>query len=199
MIAVLLLPLAVHAQVHRCKSPEGKIVYSDVVCPSSGSSAIVNVRPNSVDHSGLRALARKNRQEDEDRRIDEIAARPPAECKFQTHGDTKGTTLAQNATRECVENLYRRGQPASKESYAAWRDHYTQREAERQAAAQLAQSVAQQAQAKKDARATRNAIAISAMETQAAIARGRSNAVPRVDGNVMTCRPNVIGTELNCK
>ncbi|MCB2008364.1 MAG: hypothetical protein KDH93_25365 [Rhodoferax sp.] len=59
ILLALLLPLAAGAQVRKC-TIDGQIVYSDSRCGQAG--AAVNTDANSLDTSGLRDLAKQQRQ-----------------------------------------------------------------------------------------------------------------------------------------
>ena len=58
LVLALLMPLVVGAQVRKC-TIEGRIVYSDAQCGQSGTT--VDTSSNTIDHSGLRQQAAKNR------------------------------------------------------------------------------------------------------------------------------------------
>lgn len=145
-ITLLLLTLsgAAHAQLRKCTGPDGKVTYSDVLCSTSATTGTIkNPGGNSVDSSGLRRQAQQYRENEAggraDAEIENGMQNPPLECKFAVMavGDAKGRVLAENAKRECLQNLQaaKRGQPKSLENYALWKDHHDQTKQNRQFAA----------------------------------------------------------------
>lgn len=149
----LLFPVLTVAQVQRC-TIEGKVVYSDSLCGQSGKA--VNTSANTIDHSGLRKEAARQRDEAE---LAELTTNTPRECRFKFYrfGDGKGKILSENAKAECIKNIraQKQGKPVSDEAYAKWKDHFDQTSANRRAAAGRAQASANAAAA---ASANQNAI-----------------------------------------
>lgn len=150
-LLALLLPLAVGAQVRKCQI-DGKMIYSDTQCGQQG--ATVNTTANSVDSSGLRQQAQRDREEakrqQETMEIDSqraaLAVNVPQECRFKyyTYGDAKGKVLSQNAKTECIQNFIdaKAGKPASREAYGMWKDHHDRMSEDRNAAVARASAAA---------------------------------------------------------
>lgn len=189
MLALLAIPLIASAQVRKCQGVDGKIVYSDVLCTDTrAKESAVNTSANTIDHSGLRALARQQRESEE---LAALNANPPHECRFQAYkyGDEKGQVLRKQATQECIGNIVavKSGKPASSVAYERWKDHYGQTSADRNAA--LARSAA-------DSNTQR------IIESQKASSRRLGNKIDEVGRNAAmekTCKPDFSGTRLICK
>lgn len=171
------------AQLRKCTGPDGRVTYSDVLCSTNSSSgSIKSPDGNSLDHSGFREQSQKSQTArdamDSGDRMSVARQSTPQECKFSyfSVGDEKGKTLATNAKDECLRNIEakRAGRAVSLEDYNFWKDHYSQKSANRQAATSRANSDA------------------NARETQQAIGRIE-------DGNrKFTCKPNLLGSAFDC-
>lgn len=195
-VTLLFLTLAgaAHAQLRKCTGPDGKVTYSDVLCNTNATAGTIkNPGGNSVDSSGLRRQAQQNRESEAsasaDSEIENGMQNPPLECKFakMVIGDAKGRVLAENAKRECLQNLQaaKRGQPKSMEAYTLWKDNLDQVSRQRQ-------FTAGQANATINSINTRSAIENSARQTQDAIRDvGRQ---PKG----LTCKPDPVLRQLNC-
>lgn len=146
LVAAFALALAAighaHAQVNRCKAPNGQTVYSDRPCEDGSKGQSVNVDANTIDGEYDRRDAEKNRmnaaRDARAREVDRLVNSPPQECKFRhfSIGDSKGKELARLAKHECIENIFRErdGQPTSDRHYRAWNDHHSRTSNARQQA-----------------------------------------------------------------
>lgn len=144
LLCGLLLSAASHAQVQKC-TIEGKTVYSDSQCGQHGTA--INTTANTVDGSGLREQAQRNRDEaqrqQESAELDgqraSLAANVPLECKFKSfkNRDEKGRLLGQRAQAECIQNILnaRQGKPPNLAAYGLWKDHNDRVSADRNAEA----------------------------------------------------------------
>ena len=156
LFAVLLacLSTATTAQVVKCKGPGGKVIYSDVPCPDGAAGQSVNTQANVLDASGERlqsAISKGQEQAAADaQEVNMLMQSPPQECRFKHFAlsDTKGKMLADNAKRECVQNLVaeRRGGQTSDRHYRLWREHYDSERSSRNQAVNRAQMQSQQIQ-----------------------------------------------------
>ncbi|MFC4922991.1 DUF4124 domain-containing protein [Delftia deserti] len=147
LVAAFALALAAighaHAQVTRCKGPNGQTIYSDRPCEDGSKGQSVNVDANTIDGEYDRRDADKNRmnaaREARAREVDRMINNPPQECKFRHFaiGDSKGKELARLAKHECIENMFRErdGQPTSDRHYRTWNDHHNRTSNARQAIA----------------------------------------------------------------
>lgn len=130
------------AQVVKCKGPGGKVIYSDVPCPDGAAGQSVNTQANVLDASGERlqsAISKGQEQAAADaQEVNMLMQSPPQECRFKHFAlsDTKGKMLADNAKRECVQNILaeRKGEPTSDRNYRLWRDHYDSERSSREQA-----------------------------------------------------------------
>jgi len=183
LVAILMLCANAQAQLRKCTGADGRVTYSDVLCSTSSTAGTIKSPDgNSLDHSGFREQSQKSQATKEgiDTRDRMAAARQstPQECKFSyfTTGDEKGKTLAANAKEECLRNIEAKkaGKSVSLEDYNFWKDHYSQKSANRQAAISRASSDA-------NARATQQAIGNSGSENRK-----------------FTCKPNLLGSALDC-
>ena len=180
-IALALLVLVAlgtsYAQVRKCVGPNGKVTYSDSLC-AGGTASETSVRTdaNTLDSSGYRQQAEQMRS---NAAVDQAMSQEASTCKFEymALGDSKGKALASAAKQECLANIRAKatGQPINKDAYNTWKDHHTLKSAQRQ-------SAVDRANANDNANATRQAIE-------------RSGAANRKG---FTCRPNALGTALNC-
>ena len=129
----LLLCTAVQAQTRKCTAPDGKVTYSDVVCPgSTASERTVETRGNTLDGSGLReqvqkdkeAVAQKETQEQERATVAatqrQIAQTQAAETARQ---DAIQAQRDQAASAACVSDVERQqvDETLKAELYAACR------------------------------------------------------------------------------
>ena len=161
LFAYFLLPIALaclaagaSAQVVKCKGPGGKVIYSDVPCPDGAAGQSVNTQANVLDASGERlqsAISKGQEQAAADaQEVNMLMQSPPQECRFKHFAlsDTKGKMLADNAKRECVQNMVaeRRGGQTSDRRYRLWREHYDSERASRNQAVNRAQMQSQQIQ-----------------------------------------------------
>jgi hypothetical protein len=79
-------PGLLHAQITRCVDQAGNVQFSNMGCPASTKGSTVNVRPNSIDTSGMRqqnrieltALPRRN--QDEAQMVMQQSAGQASEC-----------------------------------------------------------------------------------------------------------------------
>ena len=176
LVALLFFGQA-HAQLRKCTGPDGKVTYSDVVC--AGGSATTNIKTpavNTLDMSGMR------KQSEAQRAQESQVTRSPAplqDCKFEYYsvGDEKGKQLAANAKAECLQNNEARanGGPTSLEHYNFWKDHRAIKTGQRQAAI---------AEGNANARAAQRSIDKIKIDPPA---------------KQLTCRPNLMKTELVCE
>lgn len=132
-LLAMLLPLAVGAQIRKYQI-DNKTIYNN--SQYEQQNTVINTTANTIDSSGLREQAQRNR--DDARRQQEtaamdsqrasLAANPPAECRFKTfkNGDAKGRILSQKAQDECIQNIVntQNGLPSSRDAYATWKDHH---------------------------------------------------------------------------
>lgn len=189
------------AQVFKCKGSNGKVTYSDAACGMPDEMERVKTNQNTMDASGDRRNVETLRAKTEmealqlrdSRELQALQYNPPPQCKFKSYKDARGKRLAEDATQECLQNVIaeRRGSPPSDIKYRLWNDYQTLR-AQMQAAnaARAAASAAASA-----ATAARNASAAASAATTAQNA-GNQNSFGRKE---LTCRPNLIGTALNCQ
>lgn len=130
------------AQVVKCKGPGGKVIYSDAPCPDGDEGQKVNTQANVLDGSADRRAAERNRiqatSNTETSEVNALLQNPPLQCKFKSFklSDSKGKILADNAKRECVQNILaeRKGEPTSDRNYRLWRDHYDSERSSREQA-----------------------------------------------------------------
>ena len=62
VLCILLVPLLAGAQVRKCVDAAGKTIYSDALCKDpAAKQTIVDTDRNTIDHSGLRAQAAKDK------------------------------------------------------------------------------------------------------------------------------------------
>lgn len=80
----LLCPVLTFAQVQKC-TIEGKTVYSDSLCGQSGVT--VNTDANSLDTSGLRALAAKQEQKEAAEQAKAVASSKSKPRSYLSHCD----------------------------------------------------------------------------------------------------------------
>lgn len=111
-----------HAQVRKCILPDGKVIYSDVLCSKDvAKQADVNLIANTVDKSPERAEARKFALE---RLIAQARRREPNKCKFSVEPSIQGDgeQLAEAATHECFSNMVaeQTGRPTHNEALERW-------------------------------------------------------------------------------
>ena len=122
--------------------PRGKVIYSDVPCPDGAEGQKVNTQANvldgasdrrDADRSGMQATSNTETSE-----VNALLQNPPLQCKFKSFklSDSKGKILADNAKRECVQNILaeRKGEPTSDRNYRLWRDHYDSERSSREQA-----------------------------------------------------------------
>ena len=171
------------AQVRKCQGPDGKVIYSDVVCADTkAKETTVNTSANTLDHSGLRAQGERIRAQEDAAEL--ASMKVPAQCKFKAYayGDAKGQALKQQAELECMQNLQaaKQGRPQSTEAYQMWKDHFDQTSANRNA-------IAAQAKADNNTRQT----------TQAIGDLGRK--IDQAGDRKLTCTRNSLNSDLNCK
>lgn len=179
---LLALPLVAHAQVRKCVDTAGKTVYSDVVCADTrAKETAIRTDQNSIDTSGLRAQGQRMQNAEA---VNNLVANPPIECRFRSfsYGDPKGKALADNARRECVQNILaaQQGQPQSLTAYQMWKDHSGQEQSRRDAAL---------------ARAATADAARQAREATEDAARANRNRPVRE----LTCTRNSLNSDLHCK
>jgi hypothetical protein len=164
-------------QVRKCVGPNGKVTYSDFLC-AGGTASETNVRTdaNTIDSSAYRQKAQKMKSEEEVGKAMQLGA---SKCKFTylAIGDAKGKELALAAKQECLDNIKAKatGQPTTLDAYNFWKDHSSQKSAERQSAI------------------TRAGAAANANATQQAIERAGS-----ANRGSFTCKPNLLGNALDC-
>jgi hypothetical protein len=176
------------AQVFKCKGPNGKVVYSDAACGMPDEMERVKTNQNTMDASGdrrnvemLRAKTEIEALEYQERgELAVLESNPPPECKFKSYKNARSKRLAEDATQECLKNVIakRKRLPTSDAKYRQWNDDQTLR--------------AQQ-QAANAARAAAGAAASAASAAQNA---ANQNSFGRKE---LTCRPNMMGTELQCR
>lgn len=151
-LAVLLAASAASAQVVKCRGADGRVTYSDGPCAAGAPGQAVNVQGNVLDGAADRAAAaelrRAEAQTTAERQMQALMQNPPQQCRFKHFqiGDRQGKVLADNAKRECIQNLQaeKNGQPTSDRHYRMWRDHYDSERADRNHA--ITQSQIQQMQ-----------------------------------------------------
>lgn len=174
-IAVLVICIAAQAQMRKCTGADGKITYSDVLCTNASVETGVSNRVSNMEMPGLRQGADMIRQDKARASTDQMMANPPMECKFKSfaYNDEKGKLLADKAQLECVKNIQaaKEGRPALRDDYSLWKDHYDQTSSSRQAAANRA---------------------VSSIN-----AANKPMPVVGISRDI-TCKPNVLGTALNC-
>ena len=170
------------AQVRKCTAADGKVTYSDFVCAGASAENGVKVNQNTIDASGLREQARQTRQENE---VAEAMQQRSGQCKFSSYvyGDAKGKTLAAAAKEECLRNIAAQvtGQQTSMDAYNMWKDHSTQKDANRQSAITRAANAANT-----QAAVTANQNAINGLSNQ-------------IQNKTYTCKRDFSGTALECK
>ncbi len=186
IFSLILLSMATgtNAQVRKCTGADGKVTYSDSLCASQATKeAAVNTTSNTVDARGLRQEAKAMRT---DAAVQDALRRDSGQCKFSSYvyGDSKGKTLADAAKAECLDNIAAKAssRPTSTAAYEMWKDHSTQKSADRNASAARAQ-------------ATANAQAIANSNRQAIDAVGQ-----KLETKTYDCKP-VFGQpgNLTCK
>lgn len=131
-----------HAQVNRCKGPNGQTVYSDKPCEDGSRGQSVNVQANTVDGEYDRRDADRNasiaKRDAMNMEVNRMMQSPPPQCKFQyfSIGDKRGKELSDLAKRECLENMVkeREGQPPKDRYFRLWQDHHNRTSNERQQA-----------------------------------------------------------------
>lgn len=138
---MLLASTASDAQVRKCQGPDGKVSYSDAVCPSTTTSSEVNTSANTLPSD----FARQKAQHAADAgkcKPDPTPINPNVQqCKFAYHvlADEKGKALAADAKRECLDNMALeracRGSEKSMAAYNVWRDHHAIKSQQRSAIA----------------------------------------------------------------
>ena len=134
---------AAAAQVVKCKGPGGKVIYSDVPCPDGAAGQSVNTQANVLDASGERFQSARSKGLEQaaadEQEVNMLMQSPPKECRFKHFAlsDSKGKVLADNARRECVQNMVaeRRGGQTNDRHYRLWREHYDSEMNSRNAAA----------------------------------------------------------------
>lgn len=131
---------AAAAQVVKCKGPGGSFIYSDRPCADGSDGQDVYVHGNVLDGSTDRKSVEnskiqqqlKARERDkanlDAQEMSVMQQNPPEECKFKhfSLGDKKGKALAENAKRECMQNIIaeRNGGEVNDRHYRLWREHY---------------------------------------------------------------------------
>lgn len=191
--AALFLCLNVHAQVRKCTGPDGKVTYSDVLCvnPSARESA-VDTSANTIDHSGLRKEAQRQRDEAE---LAELSTNTPRECRFKFYrfGDPKGKALSENAKTECIKNIRaaKQGKPTSNDAYSKWKDHFDQTATARRA---IGQEIGSAENARRTAASNEAAIQSAGRKNEAAI-RDIGKKLDRP----LTCTKSALSNDLICK
>jgi Domain of unknown function (DUF4124) len=93
------------AQVFKCVSPDGKIEFSNIACPSSATKSAVRVAPNSTDMSGSReqTLSVENQQLRERMKAqDDQAELPPSrsDASGLSGSDKSKSVECRNATKK---------------------------------------------------------------------------------------------------
>lgn len=173
------------AQLRKCVGPDGKVTYSDVVCASNSATRDVKLHDNTLDTSGLREEGRRIRQNEQ---YTSLMQNPPQECRFKSYknNDQKGKALAEQAQAECVRGLMSgAGGTGATPAYDKWKDHYEQTTSSRQAAINRAV-------------AADNAAAI-ARSNATAIQNAVNAANRNAENRATTCKPNLMGTALECR
>lgn len=176
---------ASNAQLRKCVGPDGKVTYSDVVCTGNSATHNVKLHDNTLDTSGLRAEGQRIEQNE---RYASLMQNPPQECRFKSYknNDQKGKALADLAQQECVKGLLSgNNQSGATPAYDRWKDHYEQTTSSRQAAINRA----------------------GAADNAAAIARSNATAIQNAvnaanrnaENRTTTCKPNLMGTALECR
>lgn len=172
------------AQVVKCKGPGGKVIYSDVPCPDGAAGQSVNTQANVLDASGERFQSARSKGLEQaaadEQEVNMLMQSPPKECRFKHFAlsDSKGKVLADNAKRECVQNMVaeRRGGQTNDRHYRLWREHYdSERNARNQAV-------------------TRSAIQSQQLQNQ----QLQNQQFQNNNNRTYTCNPNGIGG-LNCR
>lgn len=181
-VATLLFLVTAQAQVRKCTGPDGKVTYSDFVCAGSTvNETSVNTNANHLDRSGERREVEKFKTAE---MVEQATHQGASKCKFSYYaiGDSKGKELAAAAKRECLNNIAAKvtGQPTTLEAYNFWRDHTTQKSADRQAALNRASAAA-------------NAQAIANSNRDAIGAAAAQNA-----NRTITCKPTYLNS-LECR
>lgn len=176
---------ASNAQLRKCVGPDGKVTYSDVLCANNSATRDLKLHDNTVDTSGLREEGRRIQQNEQ---YTSLMQNPPQECRFKSYknNDQKGKALAEQAQAECVKGLMSGGgSAAATPAYDKWKDHYEQTTSSRQAAINRA----------------------GAADNAAAIARSNATAIQNAvnaanrnaENRTTTCKPNLMGTALECR
>lgn len=153
-VALSCLAFGASAQVVKCKGPGGKVIYSDTPCPEWLQGQEINTQANVLDTSAERAHSARSKAQERitasENEVRALMQSPPKECQFRHFalGDSKGKVLAENAKRECVENLFaeRSGRSTSDRHYRLWRDHYDSERASRDRAVAQSQKEMQRIQ-----------------------------------------------------
>lgn len=185
MAALLLLGGNASGQVRKCTGPDGKVTYSDVICASTGhKESGVTVNANTIDGSVLR---RQSEQYSDQEAIGQAASAGKCKFAYYTLGDDKGKMLSDDAKAECLQNIVAKGkgQQPSLEAYRLWKDHFEMTSSRRQASSARAQSAEN---ARNIANSNRNAID--------AVGNKLGN---QLDSKTYNCRPNMMGSALECK
>ncbi len=186
LAAALFLPLCAEAQVRKCIGPDGKVTYSDFICKSETvREQSVRTDANALDHSGLRQEAASMRT---NAAVDAAMQSESGQCKFKRFvlGDSLGKELSAAAKKECLDNVAAkvRGAPTSLVAYNRWKEHFSQESVNRNAII-----------ARSEAKASADAIVRSNEETKHSVDKlSRS-----VKDKSYTCRPNAIGSALDCR
>ncbi len=181
IFGVLMSPA--YGQVRKCIGQNGKVTYSDSICGiGTAREDGVSVNANTIDSSGLREQAKKDRGDDA---ADKAVQQGSKTCKFSyfAYGDEHGKTLSDEAKQECLNNLSAkaRGQSTSLEAYNMWKDHFDQKSAARRA---VSANIQNSQNARNIADSNRNAI----------------NAVGnQLNNKTYKCSPNLLGNSLDCK
>ena len=167
------------AQTRKCTGVDGRVTYSDFVCPSTtATERQVSTQNNTIDNSVWREQAQANRIETAgNQAVNEKAGL----CRFSylAIGDSLGQAIAAAAKKECLDNLRAKatGQPTSNEAYSRWKDHSSQKQASRSAAISNAVNA----------------------ENARAIVNSNNNLSNTINNKTYECRPNYAGSSLNCR
>lgn len=143
---LLIATLQCHAQIHKCKGPDGKVVYSDTLCLGNESKAHVYIPHGGngagFDNSEAKAKAGNMKFEAD---VAEATRNVPVECKaFRYHyGDKTGQELSAKAKQECILNAVasKNGEPVSTKARDAWKDYFDRTDAIKQRALNASKSL----------------------------------------------------------
>lgn len=146
LLVAALVAATAHAQVRKCTASDGKVYYSDTVCPASTTASEVNTSANTLPSDFGREKALQAATNGKCKPDPTPVNQNMQQCKFAYHavGDAKGQALAADAKRECLDNVALeracRGGEKSMAAYNVWRDHHAIKSQQRSAIANRPQT-----------------------------------------------------------